>query len=100
MFMTPDVRPDTRDWLLLLFFLPSKQAHARVQAWRRLQRAGAVLLNNSAYVLPHTAESREDFEWIRGEIETAGGLATVLVARALTQRSSDSIAEPFRPARR
>src|SRR5215468_2442027 len=100
MFMTPDVRPDTRDWLLLLFFLPSKQAHARVQAWRRLQRVGAVLLNNSAYVLPHGAECREDLEWIRGEIEAAGGQATVLVASATTQAASDAIADTFRAARR
>jgi len=40
-----------REWLLLLFFLPAKQAHARVQAWRRLQRIGAVSLRNSAYAL-------------------------------------------------
>ena len=50
------------DWLLLLHFLPTAKAQARVQAWRRLQRVGAVALKHSAYALPHSPESREDFE--------------------------------------
>ena len=74
-----------RGWLLLLYFLPSTHAHVRVQAWRRLRRVGAVLLKNSAYVLPHSPESREDFEWIRHEIVAAGGQAIVLVSSAPDQ---------------
>src|SRR5437868_6056244 len=92
--------PVAPQWLLLLFFLPSTRAHARVQAWRRLQRVGAVLLNNSAYLLPQSAESREDLEWIRGEIEAAGGQATVLAAGAMTRTASNAIADVFRAARR
>jgi hypothetical protein len=93
-----DSRTDP-DWLLLLFFLPAKQAQARVQAWRRLQRIGAVSLKNSAYALPHSSESREDFEWIRNEIVAAGGQAMVLVARAPDRATSDEIVECFRGAR-
>ncbi len=93
-----DGAADTR-WLLLLFFVPAKQAQARVQAWRRLQRVGAVSLKNSAYVLPHSAESREDFEWIRNEIVTAGGQAMVLIARAPDPTTSDEIINCFRGAR-
>src|SRR5262247_3925797 len=93
-------RLDTaRDWLLLLYFLPSTHAHARVQAWRRLQRVGAVLLNNSAYALPASPESREDFEWIRNEIVAAGGEALVLTARAPDQSTFDEIVAMFRTAR-
>jgi len=88
-----------RDWLLLLFFLPARRAHARVQAWRRLQRIGAVLLRNSAYALPHSPESREDFEWIKREIVAAGGEALVLVARAPDQAATDDLVGAFRAAR-
>jgi hypothetical protein len=88
-----------REWLLLLFFLSGKQAQARVQAWRRLQRIGAVSLKNSAYVLPHTPESREDFEWIKNQIVTSGGQAMVLVGRALEPASDDEIMTAFRAAR-
>jgi hypothetical protein len=87
------------EWLLLLFFLPAKQAQARVQAWRRLQRIGAVSLKNSAYALPHSPDTREDFEWIRNEIVAAGGQAMVLVARAPDPATSDDIIDAFRAAR-
>src|SRR5262244_2903170 len=88
-----------REWLCLLFFLPTKRAHARVQAWRRLQRAGAVLVKNSAYVLPASPETREDFEWIKQEIVGSGGQAMVLVARAPDAAAEDEIVAAFRTAR-
>src|SRR5207249_2050968 len=91
--------PRDRDWLLLLCFLPATQARARVQAWRRLQRIGAVSLKNSAYALPQSPESREDFEWIRNEIVASGGQAIVLVARAPDRATSDEIIDAFRAAR-
>src|SRR6476659_9078642 len=87
------------EWLLLLHFLPSAKAKARVQAWRRLQRIGAVSLKNSAYALPNSPESREDFEWIRNEVVTAGGQAIVLVASAPDQATLDDVTNAFRAAR-
>jgi len=87
------------DWLLLLHFLPSSKARARVQAWRRLQRVGAVSLKNSAYALPNSPESREDFEWIRNEVVMAGGQAIVLVASAPDHATLDDVTNAFRAAR-
>src|SRR5262245_24116008 len=87
------------EWLLLLYFLPSSKAQARVQAWRRLQRVGAVSLKNSAYALPNSPESREDLEWIRNEVIAGGGQAIVLVARALDQPTLDDVTNAFRAAR-
>src|SRR5262245_7274269 len=87
------------EWLLLLSFLPTSRAQARVLAWRRLQRVGAVSLKNSAYALPNTPESREDFEWIRNEVTGAGGQAIVLVARAPDQATHDEVTNAFRVAR-
>jgi hypothetical protein len=87
------------DWLLLLYLLPAPHAPARVQAWRRLQRLGAVALKNSAYVLPYSAEAREDFEWIKNEIVAIGGQALVLTARAPDAATRDEIVATFRAAR-
>ena len=84
---------------MLLYVLPSTHAQARVQAWRRLQRVGAVLLKNSAYVLPGSPESREDFEWIRNEIVAAGGHAMLLVGKAPDPSTFDDIVATFRAAR-
>jgi len=88
-----------REWLCLLFCLPAKRAQARVQAWRRLQRIGAVLLANSAYLLPASPEGREDFEWIKREIVGGGGEAIVLVARAPDVGTDDDVVAAFRAAR-
>jgi len=90
---------DEGEWLLLMYVLPAKHAHARVQAWRRLQRLGAVALKNSAYVLPCSAEAREDFEWIKNDIVGIGGQAMVLTARAPEAATRDEIVATFRSAR-
>jgi hypothetical protein len=86
-------------WLVLCYVLPARRAQARVQAWRRLQRLGAVALRNSAYVLPDSAEAREDFAWIKKEIAGSGGQATVLAAEALDAATTDEIIGAFRRAR-
>jgi hypothetical protein len=98
--MIDRITPAGREWLCLLFFLPTRYGPARVRAWRRLQRLGAVLLNNAAYTLPASAEAREDFEWVRQEIVSAGGEATVLVARSPDAAAEDAILAAFRAARR
>ncbi len=86
-------------WLVLLYQLPAKHSPARVKAWRRLQRVGAVPLKNSAYVLPHTSEAREDFEWIKAEIIAIGGQAMVLGGTTLDDATAAEIVESFRSAR-
>src|SRR4051812_32140706 len=89
----------TASWLVLLYSLPARQAGARVQTWRRLQRIGAVSLKNSAYALPCSPEAREDFEWIKTEIEGIGGQAMVLLAEAPDAATRDAIVRAFQSAR-
>jgi hypothetical protein len=75
-------------WLLLIHQIPPKPDYLRVKIGRRLQRVGAVAIKNSVYVLPTTAESREDFQWIVREIAESGGDAFLseasLVGEGLT----------------
>jgi hypothetical protein len=79
-------------WLLLAHQLPTRPSKARVKTWRRLQQIGAVPTRNSVYVLPNTERSREDFEWIRSEIVSLGGDATVFAAEALNAGDDDLVA--------
>jgi len=97
--MTVTAQASSRDWLLLLYALPARFAHARVQAWRRLQRVGAVSVKGSAYVLPDSAEAREDFAWIEHEIGASGGQAMVLVARTADPAAQREIVDLFQTAR-
>ena len=89
----------TPRWLLLAHQLPTRPSNARVKTWRRLQQVGAVQTRNSVYVLPNTEQSREDFEWIRSEIVSLGGEATIFVADAVGDEGDDAIVNASRAAR-
>ena len=65
----------SRDWILLIHLLPPKPTNLRVRIWRKLQKLGAVAIKNSVYVLPATEQAHEDFQWLKQEIESAGGAA-------------------------
>ncbi len=74
----PDTRSGSvRPWLLLLHQFPPEPAYLRVKVRRRLRKLGAVPLQNAVYALPVGDEEREDFEWLRQEIERAGGEAAI-----------------------
>jgi hypothetical protein len=86
-------------WLLLVHQLPPRPSNTRVHIWRRLQQVGAVALRNSLYVLPHTPEAREDFDWIRVEIASRGGQVSILTADAVDGYTDDEMEATFRAAR-
>lgn len=89
-----------RGWLLLVYQLPGNPSNARVKTWRRLQNVGAVALKNSAYVLPNSPQTREDFEWIKAEIGAMKGEATLLLAENLDSVSEREIVASFLRSRR
>jgi hypothetical protein len=86
-------------WLLFIMQLPTRPAAPRIKLWRRLQQIGSVALRGSVYVLPHTAQAREDFEWLRTEVKAAGGQVSILSAQALTADEHASIVHAFQDAR-
>ena len=88
-----------RRWLILAHQLPSTPSNLRVKTWRRLQDLGAIAVKQSVYVLPDSPESREDFEWLRVEIEGSGGEAVVFAAHHLTADAETALVEEFRRSR-
>jgi hypothetical protein len=70
-----------------------------VRTWRRLQQLGAVAVKQAAYVLPDSPAAREDFEWLKTEIEAGSGQASVFAADSVDGRSDDEIVEEFRRSR-
>jgi hypothetical protein len=85
-----------RRWLLLAHQLPATPSNLRVRTWRRLQDLGAIAVKQSIYVLPDSPESREDFEWLRVEIEGSGGEAVVFSAQHLNAEAETALVEEFR----
>lgn len=88
-----------KEWILLVHLLPPKPTNLRVRIWRKLQKLGAVAIKNSVYILPASEKTHEDFQWLKQEIETAGGEASVFKAGAVEGATDDEIVAVFRKAR-
>jgi hypothetical protein len=93
------VRTPAQDWILLIHQLPPKPTNLRVRIWRKLQKLGAVAIKNSIYVLPATEKAYEDFQWLKQEIESAGGDASVFKAASVEGATDQEIIASFRKAR-
>src|SRR5918912_3154275 len=88
-----------QEWILLIHQLPPRPTSLRVRTWRKLQRLGAVAIKNSVYVLPYDEKTHEDFQWLKQEIESAGGEAAVFRAGSVEGATDDELIGSFRQAR-
>jgi hypothetical protein len=79
--------------------LPASPSNARVKTWRRLQQMGAIAVKSAVYVLPSSAQALEDFEWLRVEVASLGGQASVFEAAALDGLDERQTIARFRSAR-
>jgi len=70
-----------------------------VRIWRKLRKLGAVAIKNSVYVLPANDKTNEDFQWLKQEIESAGGEAAVFRADSVAGATDKEIIAAFRKAR-
>lgn len=89
----------TQEWILLIHQLPPRPTNLRVRIWRKLQKLGAVAIKNSVYVLPANDKTNEDFQWLKREIESAGGEAAVFKAGSVEGATDEEIIAAFRNSR-
>jgi len=89
----------TAEWILLIHQLPPRPTNLRVRIWRKLQKLGAVAIKNSVYVLPANDKTNEDFQWLKQEIESAGGEAAVFKAGSVEGATDEEIIATFRNSR-
>jgi hypothetical protein len=82
-------------WLLLHYKLPSKPSALRVYIWRKLKRLGAVLWNDSIWVLPDTPRTAEHFQWLVAEIQEMKGEAVFWRANLVLGIREDTLIEQF-----
>jgi hypothetical protein len=89
----------TQQWVLLIHQLPPRPTSLRVRIWRQLQKLGAVAIKNSVYVLPANDKTYEDFQWLKQEIESAGGEAAVFRGSSVEGTTDQQIIEVFQKTR-
>ena len=98
-FATAQPAAASHRWLLFVHQLPANPSNLRVRTWRRLQQIGALAVKQAVYVLPDSPNAREDFEWLKTEIEANGGQASVFAADSVDTWSNDALVEEFRRSR-
>lgn len=84
-----------KPWLLLIYKIPREPAAGRVYVWRKLKQLGAVALQDAAWVLPGSAKTREQLQWLAAEITELGGDATLLSAEQLYASDAEGMRRQF-----
>lgn len=82
-------------WVLLHYKLPHEPSAPRVYAWRTLKRLGALLVQDAVWVLPATAHTRENFQWLAVEIGERGGEAMMWEAHLALAGQEEALAAQF-----
>jgi DNA-binding transcriptional regulator PaaX len=84
-----------KNWILLHYTLPSNPSARRVYVWRKLKRLGAILLNESIWVLPDTPRTMEQFQWVTAEIQEMKGDAYLWRSNLFFDVHEDSLTNQF-----
>ena len=84
-----------RQWVLLHYRIPSTPSAGRVYVWRKLKNLGALLLHDALWVLPYTAWTHEQFQWLASEIEELHGEAMLWQARLTLPGQEQMLVDRF-----
>jgi hypothetical protein len=84
-----------KSWILLHYKLPARPSASRVYTWRKLKRLGAILLNESVWVLPDSPRTAEQFQWLAAEIVELTGEAYLWRSNLVLGIQEDGLVEKF-----
>src|SRR3954453_8615105 len=82
-------------WLVLVYKIPREPAAGRMYVWRKLKRLGALLLHDAVWLLPDTPWTREQFQWLAGEIRGLGGGGLVWGSRMVLPGQDETLVQQF-----
>lgn len=88
-------QPQATSWVLLVYKIPREPTASRAAVWRKLKRLGALLLHDAVWVLPATAWTREQFQWLTVEIGELGGEAYLWESRLLLNGQTEELVRQF-----
>lgn len=82
-------------WILLTYKFPSEPSAPRVYIWRKLKRMGALLHQDSCWILPSNPHTREHLLWLSAEIIEIGAEATLWEANTLLGTADETLEQQF-----
>jgi hypothetical protein len=88
-------QPQALSWVLLVYKIPREPTSSRATIWRKLKRLGALLLHDAVWVLPATAWTREQLQWLAVEIGELGGEAYLWESHVLLHGQADALVQQF-----
>jgi hypothetical protein len=83
------------NWLLFLSQLPASPSSPRVMVWRRLKGAGAIGLQNGAWILPQAADHTTFLNELLDYVKQQGGMGYVFVVNALDDPMQAALVTQF-----
>jgi len=82
-------------WLIFFYSVPSKPVNARMKIWRRLAKAGAILIKGAVYVLPYNEGNHELYQWLVSEVASLKGEGAFVRVGKIETMSDSEIIELF-----
>lgn len=89
----------SKNWLILIHQIPPRLDSFRVKVWRALQKAGAMQLKNSVYVLPTSEKNKTRFASFVNDICKSGGDAFLCSSEFILGIEDDEIISLFKKDR-
>ncbi len=80
---------------MLVYRVPREPTSCRVYVWRKLKQLGAVSLQDAIWVLPATARTREQFQWLAAEIAEMQGETTIWQAELVLGGQEEELLQQF-----
>jgi hypothetical protein len=84
-----------RLWMLLVYKVPREPTSSRAYVWRKLKKLGALLIHDAVWVLPATAWTREQLQWLSVEISELEGEALLWESRLTLNGQEESLVKLF-----
>src|SRR5438445_12685571 len=86
----------SNQWMLLVYKIPTQPTRLRLQIWRKLQRMGAVYLQDAVCLLPSRPELDENMQYGAENIQEMGRTCHLFSARATLPGWPQQVPKDFR----
>jgi hypothetical protein len=88
-----------KQWLVLVYRIPTEPASKRVAIWRDLKRTGALYLQQCVCMLPDLGNNSEELERVMAKVSSVGGETVRFVVPRLDSGDEARIMQAFREQR-